>query len=125
MSRPIGAHYHVPHGMSNAMLLPVVTEWSIGGAPAKYAQAARHMGYAESTSSDSPACLALVEGLQRLCQDLSVPSPQSYGINRDDWVESLELMSAQALASGSPANNPRVPAQDEIVTLYERAWAPA
>jgi len=122
MSRPIGAHYHVPHGMSNAMLLPTVTEWSIDGAPAKYAHAARHMGFAGSTSTDSVACSALVEGLQRLRQELSVPSPQSYGINRDHWVNSLELMAEQALASGSPGNNPRIPTQDEIVTLYERAW---
>jgi len=37
-------------------------------------------------------------------------------------VNSLELMAEQALASGSPGNNPRIPTQDEIVTLYERAW---
>lgn len=33
MSRPIGAYFHVPHGLSNAMLLPMVTEFSLPGAP--------------------------------------------------------------------------------------------
>ena len=40
----------------------------------------------------------------------------------DDWFGSLELMAQQALDSGSPANNPRVPVSDEIVDLYRRVW---
>ena len=41
MSRPIGAHFHVPHGLSNAMLLPTVTRFSLNAALPRYAQAAR------------------------------------------------------------------------------------
>ncbi len=41
MSRPIGAHFHVPHGLSNAMLLPAVTAFSIGSAAKRYAECAR------------------------------------------------------------------------------------
>ena len=44
MSRPIGAFYHVPHGLSNAMLLPSVTEFSIPSAVDRYADCARAMG---------------------------------------------------------------------------------
>ena len=40
MSRPIGAFYHVPHGLSNAMLLPTITEFSIPSAKNKYADCA-------------------------------------------------------------------------------------
>ena len=36
MSRPLGAVYHVPHGLSNAVLLPVVTKFSISGAVQRY-----------------------------------------------------------------------------------------
>ena len=66
MSRPIGAHYHVPHGMSNAMLLPAVTAWSVSGAPDRYAVAARHMGFADAESCDEAACQSLVHGLRTL-----------------------------------------------------------
>src|SRR3546814_8268542 len=38
MSRPIGAHFHVPHGLSNAMLLPTVTRWSLDAALDRYAE---------------------------------------------------------------------------------------
>ena len=45
MGRPIGALYHVPHGLSNAVLRPVVTEYSLSGAPEQYAAIARTMSY--------------------------------------------------------------------------------
>src|ERR1700689_4402024 len=51
MSRPIGAHFHVPHGLSNAMLLPAITRFSIHGAEARYAQAARRPGLASRRRS--------------------------------------------------------------------------
>src|ERR1700761_3325263 len=41
MSRPIGAHFHVPHGMSNAMLLPAITTFSVPGNERRYANCAR------------------------------------------------------------------------------------
>ncbi len=122
MSRPIGALFHVPHGLSNAMLLPEVTAWSVEHAPARYAHCARYMGIADESQSDSAACAKLVAGLRALTADLQVPGPQAFGIARGDWFDSLELMADQALASGSPANNPRVPVAQEIVQLYQRIW---
>jgi alcohol dehydrogenase class IV len=122
MSRPIGAHYHVPHGLSNAMLLPEINAWSVPGAQARYAIASRHMGFAAQDSDDSTACDALISGLRRLCSDLSVPTPVSYGIDPDSWRANLTLMAEQALASGSPNNNPRVPSAEEIVDLYRRVF---
>jgi hypothetical protein len=52
MSRPIGAHFHVPHGLSNAMLLPTVTAWSAPAALARYAECARAMGVADAREGD-------------------------------------------------------------------------
>jgi alcohol dehydrogenase class IV len=123
MSRPIGAHYHVPHGLSNAMLLPEVTAWSVSAAPARYADCARAMGLAADEDSDDAACERLVAGLRQLNADLSVPGPRAYGVDQEAWFGSLELMARQALDSGSPANNPRVAVAADIVRLYERVWA--
>jgi alcohol dehydrogenase class IV len=122
MSRPIGALFHVPHGLSNAMLLPEVTAWSVDHAPARYAHCARYMGVAADADSDDVGCTKLVDALRALLVDLQVPGPQAYGISRSDWFDSLQLMAEQALASGSPANNPRVPLAQDIVQLYERIW---
>jgi alcohol dehydrogenase class IV len=122
MSRPIGAFYHVPHGLSNAMLLPEITAWSVAGAPQRYAQAARVMEMAADTDADSLAVEKLVAGLRQLNTDLSVPSPGAWGIKEQDWFAALPVMAEQALASGSPANNPRIPDVNQIVELYERVW---
>ena len=75
MSRPIGAHFHVPHGLSNAMLLPAVTRFSAGAAETRYADAARRIGFAEPADSDAAAAAKLVAGLERLNSELAVPSP--------------------------------------------------
>jgi alcohol dehydrogenase class IV len=122
MSRPIGALFHVPHGLSNAMLLPEVTAWSVDHARQRYADCARAMDVAMAADSDQAACTKLVDALHALTRDLQVPGPQAFGIDRDRWFDSLELMAAQALDSGSPANNPRVPVAQDIVRLYERIW---
>lgn len=122
MSRPIGGLFHVPHGLSNAMLLPEVTAWSVESSPMRYATAARVMGLAEDADTDAAALVKLTEGLKQLNADLSVPSPGEFGIDAAAWTGSLELMARQAIESGSPANNPRVPDVEEIVELYQRVW---
>ncbi|MBV9248429.1 MAG: iron-containing alcohol dehydrogenase, partial [Acetobacteraceae bacterium] len=125
MSRPIGAHFHVPHGLSNAMLLPAVTRYSIFGAEARYAEASRRIGFASADDSDAVASAKLVSGLEELNKELSVPTPLVYGINEADWNAKKHLMAEQALASGSPNNNPRVPDAAEIVALYQEVWTGA
>jgi alcohol dehydrogenase class IV len=125
MSRPIGAHFHVPHGLSNAMLLPAITRFSVGSAEARYADAARRIGFADDRDADAAAVAKLVAGLETLNTELSVPSPAAYGIDERAWNGKLALMADQALASGSPANNPRVPDKAEIMDLYREVWTGA
>ncbi|HVZ06932.1 iron-containing alcohol dehydrogenase [Rhodopila sp.] len=122
MSRPIGAHFHVPHGLSNAMLLPAITRYSVPGAEGRYAEAARRIGFAGPDDNNSVAAAKLVTGLEALNKELSVPTPAEFGIKEADWNAKMALMADQALASGSPGNNPRVPTAAEIVSLYRQVW---
>ena len=73
--------------------------------------------------SDEAACARLREGLVRLNRALDVPSPRAWGIEKEAWDARLGVMAEQALASGSPANNPRVPTREEIVALYREVYA--
>jgi alcohol dehydrogenase class IV len=122
MSRPIGAHFHVPHGLSNAMLLPAITRFSVPGAEARYAEASRRIGFAAETDANATAAAKLITGLETLNTDLSVPTPSAYGIDEAAWSGKMALMAEQALASGSPGNNPLVPTAEQIVGLYREVW---
>lgn len=122
MSRPIGAHFHVPHGLSNAMLLPSVTAFSIPAAAERYAECARTMGVASAADSDDVANAKLLDELHSLNDELQVPSPAQFGIDREQFFARLPVMAEQALASGSPAHNPRVPSGQEIVEIYRQLW---
>ena len=66
---------------------------------------------------------ALVQGLYDLNRQLQVPSPKAFGISESHYFDAIPTMAAQALASGSPQNNPRVPTSDEIATLYREVYA--
>ena len=122
MSRPVGAFFHVPHGLSNAMLLPEITAFSAPAALERYADCARAMGIAEEGEGSQGAVARLLDELRRLNAELQVPSPKDYGIDRTRYDELLPVMAEQALASGSPQNNPRVPTTDEIIELYRRVY---
>ena len=122
MSRPIGAHFHVPHGLSNAMLLPAVTRFSTPGAPTRYADCARAMGIVPPTESDSAAVEQLVVALFERNRTLQVPSPRTFGIDERKYRDLILTMAQQALASGSPGNNPRVPTLQQIAALYQEIW---
>ena len=122
MSRPIGAHFHVAHGLSNAMLFPAVTAYSVAGAKPRYADCARAYGVADTSTSDEVAARRMVEALAELCRDLEVPTPRSYGIDASTWTELTPLMAEQAVASGSPANNPVVPNLEDIERIYAQIY---
>ncbi|MDB2394583.1 iron-containing alcohol dehydrogenase [Porticoccaceae bacterium] len=122
MSRPIGAAYHVPHGLSNAMLLPAVTEFSIPAAPERYADCARAIGVANESDNTEVANNKLMAELYALNKELQVPSPEEFGIEREHFFNNMQTMAEQALASGSPANNPRAPNAEEIIELYKKLW---
>ena len=120
MSRPIGAHFHVAHGLSNAMLLPIVTEYSIEGAPARYAEIAGMMGLPGTNEKELTG--ALVKKLHEFNKLMQVPSPAVHGIDKDRYMRLLSDMADAAIASGSPGNNPKIFTKDEIIDLYRKVY---
>jgi alcohol dehydrogenase len=121
MSRPIGAHFHVAHGLSNAMLFPAVTAFSVHAAPRRYAECARAYGI-PAEGGDELIAERFVAGLASLCEELAVPTPQTYGIDKSAWEDKIPVMAQQALDSGSPANNPVVPTKDQIQAIYTEIY---
>jgi alcohol dehydrogenase class IV len=120
MARPMGALFHVTHGVSNAMLLPVVNAWSLIGAPERYAKVAEALGEKVEGMTAVAAAKVGVEAVKQLCLDVKIPTVYEWGIDPAKYVEVLPKMATDALASGSPNNNPRVASKDEIVELYKQ-----
>ncbi|MFM1651869.1 iron-containing alcohol dehydrogenase [Brevibacillus sp. B_LB10_24] len=123
MSRPIGALFHVPHGVSNAMLLPAVLEFTRESAAERLAAIGRHILPDGAGLSDSELADSLIAQIKRLCLDLNIPNMQIWGIDEAAFQRSLAKMAQDALDSGSPGNNPRVPTHQEIVELYRVSYA--
>jgi len=122
MARPIGAYFHVPHGVSNAALLPTVIEFSIPGNPRRYADIAEAMGEITEGLSLLDAAYLAAEAVERLNEDLKVPSLEELGVEEEKFNKLVEKMAEDAIASGSPGNNPRKATKEEIVELYRKAY---
>ena len=122
MSRPLGSNFKVPHGLSNAMLLPTITEFSIDHAKSRYADCSRAGNFALPNDKDDVACEKLIQGLYKINKDFDVPSMKGFGIDEKNFEEELENMATDAEVSGAPNLNPRVPTVNEMVDLYGKAW---
>lgn len=117
MSRPIGALFHVPHGYSNAMLLPAVLEFSKENCMERLADLGR-IFVPEQDMSDQEAADIAVESVKKLCNDLNIPNLAGWGIHRQEFNMAVGKMAKDAIDSGSPAYNPRVPTMQELEDLY-------
>ena len=122
MSRPLGSNFKVPHGLSNAMLLPTITEFSIDHAKSRYADCSRVGNFALPDDEDDIACEKLIKGLYKINNDFDVPSMKTFGIDEKNFEGELENMATDAEVSGAPNLNPRVPTVNEMVDLYGKAW---
>lgn len=118
MSRPIGALFQVPHGESNAMLLPAVLEFSKDHCQERLAKIGRQLAKEAEDMDDKQAAEFAVRQVKKLCSTLNVPNLKEWGIVQEEFESVINKMALDALRSGSPANNPRVPNQIEIEELY-------
>jgi alcohol dehydrogenase class IV len=81
------------------------------------------MDLADEAEGDQSAVAKLVDRLDQLNANLNVPTMSQFGMDEQRYRRLIPLMVEQAIASGSPGNNPRVPASTELAELYEQAWA--
>ncbi|AQQ54774.1 iron-containing alcohol dehydrogenase [Planococcus lenghuensis] len=123
MSRPIGALFHVPHGFSNAMLLPAVLEFSKEHALGRLADLGKIFDPEAQNYPDEQAAAVAVASVKNLCLKLNIPNLGGWGIEREKFSGLVSKMAADALISGSPGNNPRVPTQQEIEDLYHICYS--
>lgn len=122
MSRPIGALFHVPHGMSNAMLLKERLSFAVSGAYEKFANLGRETGVASDSDSDKTAAEKFIDSLQNICDVCEIPTLEQYGIDRDEYYSKISKMATDAVASGSPANTVKEVTVDDCIEIYKKLY---
>lgn len=122
MSRPIGALFHVPHGMSNAMLLKECLSFAVSGAYEKFANLGRETGVASDSDSDETAAEKFIDSLQNICDVCEIPTLEQYGIDRDEYYSRISKMATDAVASGSPANTVKEVTVDDCIEIYKKLY---
>jgi len=122
MSRPIGAVFHIAHGISNAMLLPVWAEFTYLSKPEKFAEVAKAMGENISGLSIQQAAKKALDAIVSLCNDVEIPPLRKLIPDQAEFEKQLPKMARDAVASGSPGNNPRSVTEEKIIELYKKAY---
>lgn len=123
MSRPIGALFHVPHGISNAMLLEVCLGFVLDGAYAQFADLGRAIGVDQPGDTDEKIAQSFLKAVVELCKTMEIPSLEAYGIDREIFFANVDKMAEDALASGSPANTRKPLSKADVVAMYNKLWS--
>ncbi len=119
MSRPIGALFHIAHGISNAVLLPKCMEFALMGAPEKFANVAEVMGEKIEGLTTMEAGKKAILAIKQLNDDLEIPSISGLGIDKEKFMALAPKMAQDAINSGSPGNTPRKASIEQIIQIYK------
>ena len=119
LSYPLGSMFHLPHGLSNALLLPYVMEYNLGALPSRYAEVALALG-CKQEGDDIATARKGVEKIKKLITDCGLPLHL-----RDAGVteESIPLMAEQSMKiQRLLKNNPREVTEADAIAIYKAAF---
>ncbi len=122
MSRPIGALFHIAHGLSNAMLIRVCLTFALEGAYDRFADLGRAVKVAKLADTDQEAAEKFLQAIVALTEELDTPTLKAYGVDEADFMASVSKMAADAMESGSPQNTRRDMTQQQVEELYRQLW---
>ena len=118
MAHPLGARFDIPHGVANALLLPIVMEFNAPAALEKYVEIAKAMNVYVSGMTAEQAADAAVNAVKELSVKVGIPQHLSeLGIKESD----LEMLAADAFADVCTPGNPREVNKEIIYDLYKKA----
>ncbi|HAN29259.1 MAG TPA: alcohol dehydrogenase, partial [Haliea salexigens] len=118
LAYPLGGHYHIPHGLSNSLVLPAVLAFNMPAAEAQYAELAEIVA-PNATGSVSARAAALVEALQQLIADVGLPATLA---EADVPAADLPMLAADAMQQQRLlVNNPREVSEADALAIYRAA----
>ncbi len=122
MSRPIGALFHVPHGISNAMLIKECLSYVMDGCYERFSAIAGAIGATNIGADHKEGAEVFIKKLSELCIHLKIPSLKEYGISKDEFDRVKDKMAQDAMVSGSPSNTIKAVTKEDLLNIYNRLW---
>lgn len=122
MSRPIGALFHVAHGLSNAMLMKECLGFALEGAYDRFADLGRAIGVADATDEDKAAAEKFLSAIEEIVKELETPTLAEFGIDKDEFFKVIDKMAYDAMDSGSPQNTMREVSEEQVKQIYRNLW---
>ncbi len=123
MSRPIGALFHVPHGMSNAMILKECLDFALDGAYERFGELSCAIGAAEEGDTNKEASEKLILKIEELCRICEIPTLKEYGIKEDEFMGYVPKMAEDAVLSGSPGNTIKTVTKEDCMEIYKKIYS--
>ncbi|WP_439133431.1 iron-containing alcohol dehydrogenase [Pseudomaricurvus sp.] len=120
LAYPLGGHFHIPHGLSNSLVLPHVLRFNASAAAALYAELCDVLLPGSNLNSDSEKTDALVQYLEDLIKTVGLPATlKEAGVTE----ESLETLASDAmLQQRLLINNPREVSESDALSIYQAAF---
>ena len=122
MSRPIGALFHVAHGLSNAMLMKECLGFALEGAYDRFADLGRAIGVADATDEDKAAAEKFLSAIEGIVKELETPTLAEFGIDKEEFFKVIDKMAYDAMDSGSPQNTMREVSEEQVKQIYRNLW---
>lgn len=122
MSRPIGALFHVAHGLSNAMLMKECLGFALEGAYDRFADLGRAIGVADATDEDKAAAEKFLSAIEGIVKELETPTLAEFGIDKEEFFKVIDKMAYNAMDSGSPQNTMREVSEEQVKQIYRNLW---
>ena len=136
MAHKLGAFYHIPHGVANALMIEEVIRFNAASAPTKmgsfsqydhphtlerYAEVADALGI--SGKDESEKLEGLIKAINDLKEKVGIKKTiKEYGIDEKEFSEKLDEMTEQAFDDQCTGANPRYPLMSEIKQMYLNAY---
>ncbi len=123
LAYPLGGHFHLPHGLSNSLVLPAVLEFNLPVACELYAELAQIVPGPPLAGSAEARARALIDALVSLISDVGLPATlEQAGVE----LSALERLAEDAMQQQRLlVNNPREVEYDDALAIYRAAWAGA
>lgn len=119
IASPLGGHFHIPHGLANAVMLPYVMEYNLPAAIGKYSEIATALGLGGDGEPPRSLAAKAVTAVAQLVRDINIPA-QLRDIGAKEEV--LPLVASDALKSIQLKFNPRLATEAEILSLLHKAY---